>query len=82
MSVVHSKHFSVFDWLKFPGHFLIARQSLEKVTISDQMTSIMQAISRKCMATEMSWGRGCVNSIFLVELEKMGKNFSRFAKKK
>ena len=31
MSVVHSKHFSVFDWLKFPGHFLIARQSLEKV---------------------------------------------------
>ena len=41
------------------------------------MTSIMQAISRKCMATEMSWG-----SIFLLELEKMGKNFSRFAKKK
>ena len=32
--------------------------------ISDQMTSMVQAIIRKRMATEMSWRRGFVNSAF------------------
>ena len=50
--------------------------------ISDQMKSIMQAISRKCMATEMSRGRGCVNSAFFGGAGENGEKFLTFCEEK
>ena len=50
--------------------------------ISDQMKSIMQAISRKCMATEMSRGRGCVNSTFFGGAGENGEKFLTFCEEK
>ena len=46
------------------------------------MTSIVEAIARQRDATEKRWGRGYVQSVVLLELEKMAENFTRFVKKK
>ena len=42
----------------------------------------MQAISRKCMATEMFRGRGCVNSAFFGGAGENGEKFFTFCKEK
>ena len=46
--------------------------------ISDQMTSVVQAIIRKRMATEMSWRRGFVNSAFCGGAGEDGEKFLTF----
>lgn len=87
MSLLASK--SVFQqntsskWVKqIPslGKSTFAQKSMYKLIwqrfkISGKRKSMVRPIDKH-------WRRGCVCSVFLVELEKMAENFSRFTKKK